>query len=257
MPLLRTLLVIFAVYTLGGALQVFHPLAQAATYHHFADCRALGPVLNAANVLSNLAILVAGLLDLGWVLTRQRKPHPQTCGMSIAALGLVLTAAGSSYYHWAPSDATLIWDRLPITIVFGGILSMLWTSVTGKSAGWAQTLLITAASAGSVLYWAHFGSLWPYALLQFGGMATLAGLTVLRKVDAPRAWGIVIGWYVLAKVFEMYDFQIWLLTGNLVAGHAIKHVASGLAGLALLGVVRSSRRAVAAESAGRALPKLG
>jgi hypothetical protein len=239
MSFLRTLIVIFAVYALGAALQVVHPSAQAATYHHFADCRALGPIQNAANVLSNLAILVAGLLDLGWVLTRRQTQHPQTCGMAVAALGLILTAAGSSYYHWAPSDATLIWDRLPITIVFGGILSMLWTSVTGKSAGWTQTLLVTGASAGSVLYWAQFGSLWPYAVLQFGGMLALAVLTLLRKVDTPRAWGFVIGWYIVAKIFEMYDFQIWLLTGNLVAGHAIKHVASGLAGLALLGVVRS------------------
>jgi hypothetical protein len=243
MPLFRTLLLIVAVFLVGAVLQLIYPLAQAAGYHHFADCRAFGPVRNAADVLSNLIILLAGLVNLAWVVKHARQRPVQLSGMAVAAVGLVLTSAGSAYYHFTPSDATLIWDRLPIAIVFAGILAMLWSSVTGRSAGWASTLLLVAGSAGSVLYWAESGSLWPYALLQFGGMAGLAGLTIFRKVDNPSAWAFVIGWYALAKIFEMYDFQVWLLTGNLFAGHAIKHVTSGFAGLALLGVVSKSTRA--------------
>ena len=237
MPLIFTVLASLAVFVLGALLQLFHPLAQAATYHHFADCREWGPVHNAADVLSNLAILAAGLANLAWVVRNARRQPAQVCGMVIAAVGLILTAFGSAYYHFAPSDTTLVWDRLPITEVFAGILAMLWTSVTGVRAGWSSTLLLTSVSAGTVLYWAELGSLWPYALLQFGGMAGLAGLTLLHKVDRPRAWAIVIGGYIAAKVFEMYDFPLWLLTGNLFAGHALKHIASGFAGLTLLGVV--------------------
>jgi hypothetical protein len=240
MPFFRTLLAVIVTFLTGAGLQFIHPLAQAAAYHHFADCRAIGPIHNAADVLSNLVILLAGLANLTWVDSHARQKPVQLCGMAVVAVGLVLTSAGSAYYHFSPSDATLIWDRLPITIVFAGILAMLWSSVTGKSAGWASTLLLVAGSAGSVLYWAETGSLWPYALLQFGGMASLAGLTIFGKVDNPRAWAFVIGWYALAKVFEMYDFQVWLLTGNLFAGHAIKHITSGFAGLALFGVVSKS-----------------
>jgi hypothetical protein len=44
--------------------------------------------------------------------SRERWPY------FIAFVGLLLTAFGSSYYHLVPSNARLVWDRLPMTIVF-------------------------------------------------------------------------------------------------------------------------------------------
>lgn len=38
-------------------------------------------------------------------------------------LGLALTGFGSAYYHLAPDSARLIWDRLPLTLVFMAILA--------------------------------------------------------------------------------------------------------------------------------------
>ena len=37
--------------------------------------------------------------------------------------GLLLTAFGSSYYHLAPDNARLVWDRLPMTITFMGMVA--------------------------------------------------------------------------------------------------------------------------------------
>ena len=33
-------------------------------------------------------------------------------------LGVLLTGFGSGYYHWSPSNETLVWDRLPMTLTF-------------------------------------------------------------------------------------------------------------------------------------------
>jgi hypothetical protein len=35
----------------------------------------------------------------------------------------VLTAVGSGYYHLAPDNESLFWDRLPMTIAFMGLVS--------------------------------------------------------------------------------------------------------------------------------------
>ena len=37
--------------------------------------------------------------------------------------GVALTALGSGYYHLAPDNARLVWDRLPMTIGFMGLLA--------------------------------------------------------------------------------------------------------------------------------------
>jgi hypothetical protein len=37
-----------------------------------------------------------------------------------------------------------------------------------------------------------------------------------------------MGWYALAKVFEAFDLQVFMLTHGEVSGHTIKHVLCGL-----------------------------
>jgi hypothetical protein len=231
-------------FVVGTVLQWIWPLAQAASYHHFADECSLAFIPNASNVLSNIVILAGGLLCLGWVKRNASNQSPQFPVMVVAGIGLVLTAIGSAYYHWAPSDATLIWDRLPMTIVFAGILGMLWTSTTGQRVGWVQMLIMVVVSVGTVEYWLAFNSLWPYAILQFGGLAFIVGLTLTRKVDSVFAWTMVIVFYGVAKVFESLDWQVWDLTHHLVSGHALKHVTSGFAGAALVLVANAASRSV-------------
>ncbi|WP_322029119.1 hypothetical protein [Paraburkholderia sp. J76] len=243
----RLLLGSVALFALGAVLQIVWPLTQAASYHHFADERSLGALPNASDVLSNLVILAAGIANLGWVVRRMSQRPLQLPGMLAAAIGLILTAFGSAWYHAAPSDATLVWDRLPMTIVFAGILAMLWTSVSGMRVGWLQLLILVAVSVGTVGYWMAFESLWPYAILQFGGLAVIVVMTVFRKVEGLGGWVMLIVFYAIAKAFESLDWQIWALSHHLLAGHALKHVASGLAGFALLAVANASRSTAAAS----------
>ena len=131
-------------------------------------------------------------------------------GMLTASLGFVMAAAGSAVYHFRPTDATLVWDRLPMTIIFAGVLAMLYTSVKGRRFLWSQMASLVAAAMLTALIWAWFGELWPYALLQYGGLAAVVGFTCLRKVANPSAWWGLICWYGLANLFEMLDATVWI-----------------------------------------------
>jgi hypothetical protein len=87
--------------------------------YKFADSRGVGVLPNAIDVLSNLAFLIAGAFGLRLA---SRAPLPQQASLHLFAMGLVLTALGSAYYHWAPTDKTLLWDRLPMTLAFAGAI---------------------------------------------------------------------------------------------------------------------------------------
>jgi hypothetical protein len=87
------------------------------------------------------------------------------------------------------------------------------------------------------VYWraterAGDGNVIPYGILQGYSVIILLLLAVLLPSRYTRARDIywVFGWYLIAKILEAVDAQIFAL-GNLVSGHTIKHLAAGAAGL--------------------------
>jgi len=237
----RFLAALSAPFVLGGLLHFAYPLVQPADYHHFADTRLICGVHNGADVLSNLAILAAGLVNLCWCWRRRASDAVQMPGMLMVSLGFVMAAAGSAVYHLRPTDATLVWDRLPMTVIFAGILAMLYTSITGRRVPWSQLASLVAPAMLTALIWARFGELWPYALLQYGGLAAVVGFTISRKVANPSGWWALICCYGVAKLLEMFDSSIWVATDHVLAGHSLKHIACGAAGIALLAIVKPLR----------------
>src|SRR5207244_5710685 len=100
-------------------------VAQDAKYHLFADQRTWLGVPRAADVLSNLAFVAVGLLGAITLLSPRRLPLRSATATSLwcVAAGFVLTGVGSAWYHSQPNDATLLWDRLPMTLVLAGVIS--------------------------------------------------------------------------------------------------------------------------------------
>jgi hypothetical protein len=100
-------------------------MPQPLSYHDFADCRTLWSVPNFFNVLSNLPFLAGGALGLALICKgggqfidqRERLPY------LIFFLGALLTGFGSAYYHAAPDNTRLVWDRLPMTLGFAGLVA--------------------------------------------------------------------------------------------------------------------------------------
>ena len=162
--------IVLAVILAGILLWLLPPLHQHEDYHHFADQRTLLEIPNFWNVVSNAPFAIVGLLGLialGGAASR------------ILFAGVFLTAFGSAYYHLAPDDARLVWDRLPMTIVFMTPSRWSLTNVFARSSIFPA--LLTAGIA-SVLWWQFTGNLWPYVFVQFVPM--LAIPILLRSVPA-------------------------------------------------------------------------
>ncbi|HJQ62400.1 MAG TPA: hypothetical protein VJ834_06030, partial [Burkholderiales bacterium] len=95
------------------------PIAQDPAYHDFADRRAALGVPNFLNVASNVAFFAVGVA--GMALCSFRQVHGAQASWTVLFLGAALVAVGSGYYHWAPDNASLVWDRLPMTVGFMGL----------------------------------------------------------------------------------------------------------------------------------------
>ena len=142
---------------------------------------------------------------------------------------MFLTAFGSAYYHLAPDNARLVWDRLPIALACGGLLAGVWGDVKKQSstvlAAWLALLALY-----SVAWW-HFteqvgeGDLRPYLMFQILPMVLIPLWQWLyRAPTADRlSFGTALLLYAVAKVSELHDHEIAEATG-LLSGHTIKHL---------------------------------
>ena len=202
---------------IAAAFLIFAPrIPQSQGYHQFADARRVFGIPNCWNVASNLPFALVGLLSL-WKL---RYPAAR-----VLFAGVLLTCFGSAYYHWAPDDARLLWDRLPMTLVFMSLLA--WVLSDGRSARFGAWLLAVLVIVGvaSVLWWRITGDLRPYALVQFGPVLLLLAATWFTP--GRRYFFSVAGLYAAAKLMEAYDSAVYSAIG--ISGHTLKHVFAALA----------------------------
>ena len=203
-----------AVVAMAVAVFLHGPIPQDPAYHAMADTRSLLDIPNAMNVLSNLAFLVVGVYGL--TLTR-RPPYV------VFFIAAILTAIGSAYYHLAPDDSRLVWDRLPMTIAFMALLTAIASERIGISSWWLVPLI--ALGVFSVAYWSWTGDLRAYVAVQFGSLILI--VLLLSLYPAPHSsylWAGVAA-YAAAKVFELADRQVFAI-GHIVSGHTLKHLAA-------------------------------
>lgn len=218
------------------------PLAQPVHYHHFADQRAWLGIPCALDVLSNLPFAIFGALGLH-VLGRVpavalARPQRQLAALFFA--GLLLTALCSAWYHWQPDDAGLVVDRLGMTVAFAGLLGLGVASHLRARAGMGLALAVLMLGGISVMVWALSGNLLPWALLQGAGLVLLLALAVLQPLPGALAvrWGVIVGIYALAKGLELADHAVFELSGQLVAGHSLKHVLAAWAAWPVIQALR-------------------
>ena len=67
--------------------------------------------------------------------------------------GMVLVGIGSAYYHYAPSNETLLWDRLPIALVFMAIVAMIICERLDVKVGVLLLGPLLLLGGVSVVYW--------------------------------------------------------------------------------------------------------
>jgi hypothetical protein len=215
---------------------VMPPVPQDQRYHAFADARTMLGLPHAMDVLSNACFLALGMLGLAWHRAGRIAygSHAMRSAGAVFFVGFVLTAFGSAYYHLAPDDASLAWDRLGMVVAFAGVLGLAAAHRVSARAGQWLWPIALACGVLSVAWSRGTGSLTPYLVVQFGGIALVAGLAWLPAHGRGPNWAAMIAAYALAKAFETADHQVFELTGGIVSGHTLKHVLASLAMLAVL-----------------------
>jgi hypothetical protein len=211
--------------------QIFGLFHLSSTYHLFADTRKLCGINYCYDTLSNLPFLMVGFQLL---LNKERNTD---INMRLISIGSILVFFGSSYYHLMPNDARLLWDRLPISLVFSGVLmySIHKNDLIKLEFIKSSNICYVIFSILSVLVW-YVGSLYgksilsPYVFIQFGGILLLAYIYKFGKnKEFNRRILQILIWYILAKIFEHYDEQVYILSNYILSGHTIKHVLAAIA----------------------------
>jgi len=218
------------------------PVPQDPAYHAFSDSAPLLGVPNFWNVVSNVPFLLAGAWGLS-VAPAALATIPRPTYL-LFGLGVMLVGAGSAYYHYSPGNGTLVWDRLPITIAFMALFSIVIGDRISAPLGRRLLWPLVLAGVTSVMYWDWTelqgrGDLRAYGLVQFLPMLLMPIMLLTEKGSGLRAswlWGM-LATYGLAKVAEHYDAVIHAATGT-VSGHTLKHL---LGALAVLWALRAMR----------------
>lgn len=200
------------------------PIPQDQSYHVLADTRTRLGIRNFGDVASNVLFLVVGVAGmlrcLGHDLSGAR------ASWTVFFLGVALVFFGSAYYHLAPGDDTLVWDRLPMTVAFMGLFAALVAEhLSGKI---ERPLLIGAVAIGivSVFWWKHSGDLRIYVWVQAASLVAIPFVIALFPGRFTHRHYLLygVGFYALAKVSEYYDREIFDLTSNALSGHSLKHL---------------------------------
>ena len=241
---------ILLVLTFVSLLLVFllPSIPQDLNYHQFADNRTLLLIPNFWNVVSNVPfffVAVLGFLALRREWCKGNLFNWQE-GVPFFTLfaGLFLTGIGSAYYHWLPTNASLVWDRIPMTIVFMSLLSMtLMERVSFKIGFWLLFPLILLG-IGSVYYWQWTesfgqGDLRLYYFVQFYPAVLILVILALFPNPYPptKAYLLMLLFYGIAKIFEFSDLSMYHMC--FISGHTLKHLAAAMSAYYIVTMLNS------------------
>lgn len=214
---------------------VFLPaIPQLPGYHGLADDRSLWGIPNLLNIITNIPFTLVGIVGIRLLgkesalnVIVELKPCYYWFFTGIAGVGL-----GSIYYHSAPSNDTLVWDRLPMSVAFMSFFCIILGEYVSIKMAKSLSYPLLLAGVGSVLYWwfgetQGQGDLRIYGLVQYLPLLLMPVILLIYPATfshGNRHW-IFYGLYGLAKVFEITDLQIYQLLG-LISGHSLKHLAA-------------------------------
>lgn len=243
----RVLILSLLTAALAGFTWMLPPIPQPPEYHHFADQRACLGLPNCLDTASNALFILAGAAGLFFLASgpaRKRTFIRQVEALPYALffVATLLVGAASAFYHLAPGNGRLVWDRAAIALALMAWFAAIVGERVSLRAGLCLLPPLIVFGLGSVAYWnwseaAGRGDLRPYALMQFFPMLLVP---LLLRLYPPcysngRDLLMVIVLYILALLCDKGDRVLFTLTNGAISGHTIKHL---LAALAVLQVVR-------------------
>jgi hypothetical protein len=235
------------------------PIPQDPAYHSFADTYPFLGVPNGLNVLSNAPFLLVGALGVAFCWRRRDRfvDAGEAWPYFVFFVGVGLTAFGSGYYHVQvpPTNARLVWDRLPIAMAFMALFAAVIGERVNVRLGLALLGPLMAAGLGSVFWWTFTeargaGDLRPYYFVQGYPLVAIPLMLALFPPRYTRGYDLLLGvaWYAAAKVCELYDREVYRLLGEAVSGHTLKHLLSAAGAFWVLRMLWLRRPAAAAAA---------
>ena len=231
------LLILSGIFALIAVLSI-GPVVQDDAYHNFADQRNILSIPNFWDVISNLPFLLGGIYAFATI-----KRMPENAWLYYCLFfGFFVISFGSAYYHWAPDSNTLFWDRLPMTIVFMSLFSIVISEFISVKRGHQLFLPLLFSGVISVLLWRYgsSGDLRLYGIIQFYPMIALPIIVFFfpAKYTKTNAYWYLLFAYMVAKVLEHFDNEVYELTG-LLSGHSLKHLVSAVGLIILIEAYRT------------------
>lgn len=220
----------------------YPPMEQSLIYHAFADTRNFCGTPNFMDVFSNGSFALFGFSGLFYVLKTKKslqhfKNNTELLIWTTFFAGAILIAMGSAYYHFTPNNQTLVWDRLPMTLSFMSLFSIVIIERLSLKPRTGGLIFMTLLALGltSVLYWFHteslgHGDLRLYILVQFFPILAIPYLCLFFPARYPGTKYITFTLlsYGSAKICEHFDHQLFEFFHGVISGHTLKHLAASL-----------------------------
>lgn len=226
--------IILIVIALSAIVGIFlsAPIVQNECYHKFSDKDSLLGIPNFWNVVSNLPFFIIGLLGIFKVrsLIKIRIQH------LIFFLSICFVGIGSAYYHINPTSESLVWDRLPMTLVFMALFSLIISEFINEKTGKLLLAPLLLLGILSIAVWILFNDLRFYALVQFYPMLTIPVILIFFRSDTSKTYWLLLLTYIIAKLLEHFDHEVHEAL-KIVSGHSLKHI---VAAIGVLGLVIAS-----------------
>jgi hypothetical protein len=229
----RTVLLAFLAVTAIVAVVAYGPIPQDPAYHAFSDQRTLLGIPHFWNVVSNLPFALAGVIGL---IVVARRPGGMVAGNAAAYAaffaGAVLIAAGSAWYHLNPTNASLVWDRLPMTISLMAFFDVVIAEHVDARLARRALIPLNAIRIATAAWWGisdRLGApdLRAYVIVQFLPMLLIPVILLLYPSRLGGVWvlWLILVFYGLAKAFELGDAAVHRVLG-VISGHTLKHFAA-------------------------------
>lgn len=219
----------------------FDKISQTQSYHNFADKRAVLGIPNFLDVMTNVFFALFGFM--GFLFCFRKRQDEAPWAWIVFFFGVTIVSLGSGYYHWNPNNMTLVWDRLPMTIGFMGLFIAILSEYVNPKI--ERYFLIPAILLGfsSVVYWHLSDDLRFYYWVQLIPLLTIpiAMIVFKSKYTHQRYLIFALIFYLLAKITETYDKEIFAAMYQQVSGHSLKHILASLGPLSIYLMLKKRR----------------
>ena len=245
----RIALLIAISVPLLAVVALYPAIPQPVEYHDFADQRQIAGIPHFWNVISNLPFAIIGLFGCAWLLRNPARTSAlsepwERAGYYVFFFGEFLTCFGSAYYHIAPSNATLVWDRFVFSLLLTSFFAIVIAEFVSRRLGRALLAPLVLVGLLSVLQW-HWtelvaqGDLRLYLVVQFYPVLTIPLIIALFRSRYTLGGIFLLTWalYGVAKILELLDRPVYELTGTW-SGHTFKHLVAAAATACVLYALR-------------------